>query len=75
MTPDLHEWRAVNYVVHDVDGNILRSGTCTRRDVPLQAQGENEAVLETEYYCPGSAWRICDGAPVAIPENTQEELP
>lgn len=37
----------VNFVVHDADGVILRTGSCVDTDMPLQAQ-TGETVIEGE---------------------------
>ena len=39
-----------NFIVHNLDGKILRSGTCEEDFIALQASGENEISMSIKNY-------------------------
>jgi len=58
------------FFVHDAEGNILRTGTCSDDDFLLQA-GEGETVLEGE--ADDETQIFLDGAMAVKPEPTDAE--
>lgn len=58
------------FFVHDAEGNILRTGTCSDDDFSLQA-GAGETVLEGE--ADDATQKILDGALAVKPEPTDAE--
>ena len=64
-----------NFIVHNLDGKILRSGACEEEFIALQASGEDEIAISTENYVDVMLMFVKEGELQEKKDYTLQNLP